>query len=134
MRTSKMTSLLGVLSATVLAVAVAGSVVPASAAIRMGGGGFHGGGFGRPTLAAGLIAGSRIATFVADLAFGDSALYSWDFPGWVPYYGYYCSPYWRSVNPWIRLVGPAVSGSFARGLAKPLSGQSRKWNTVSPVG
>jgi hypothetical protein len=55
MRTSKMTSLLDVLSATVLAVAVAGSVVPASAAIRMGGGGFHGGGFG--TLAAGLIAG-----------------------------------------------------------------------------
>lgn len=48
MRTLKMTSLLGVLSATVLAVAVAGSVVPASAAIRMGGGGFHGGGFGRP--------------------------------------------------------------------------------------
>jgi hypothetical protein len=51
MRTSKMTSLLGVLSATVLAVAVAGSVVPASAAIRMGGGGFgrphFGGGFDR---------------------------------------------------------------------------------------
>jgi hypothetical protein len=59
MRTSKMTSLLDVLSATVLAVAVAGSVVPASAAIRMGGGGFHGGGFGGPHFGGGFDRGLR---------------------------------------------------------------------------
>ena len=48
MRTSIRTSILRILSATALAVAVVGSTGPASAGMRMGGGGggFHGGGFG----------------------------------------------------------------------------------------
>jgi hypothetical protein len=47
MRTSIRTSILRVLSATALAIAVVGSTDPASAGMRMGGGGgFHGGGFG----------------------------------------------------------------------------------------
>src|ERR1700690_297705 len=47
MRTSIRTSMLRVLSATALAIAVVGSTDPASAGMRMGGGGgFHGGRFG----------------------------------------------------------------------------------------
>jgi hypothetical protein len=45
MRTSIRTSILRVLSAAALAVAVVGATGPASA-MRAGGGGFHGGGFG----------------------------------------------------------------------------------------
>ena len=86
MRTSIRTSILRVLSAAALAVAVVGSTGPASA--HGGGGGFHGGGFGGHGFANrgfhhGFVHHGR------GFAFGGS-------PGW----GGYCSPYWWAVNPW----------------------------------
>jgi hypothetical protein len=83
MRTSIRTSILRVLSAAALAVAVVGATGPASA-MRAGGGGFHGGGFGGHGFA------NRGFHRGRSFAFGGS-------PGW----GGYCSPYWWAVNPWL---------------------------------
>jgi hypothetical protein len=95
MRTSIRTSILRVLSAAALAVAVAGSTGPASAHGGGGsfhggggfhGGGFHGGGFGGHGFAN---RGFHQRFRGRGFAFGGS-------PGW----GGYCSPYWWAVNPW----------------------------------
>ena len=93
MRTSIRTSILGVLSAAALAVAVVGATGPASA-MRAGGGGFHGGGFHGGGFHGGGFAGHGFANRGfhrgRGFAFGGS-------PGW----GGYCSPYWWAVNPWL---------------------------------
>jgi len=111
MRTSKMTSILRVISATALAVAVAGSVVPASAGVRMGGGGFggggfHGGGFGGPGFAGrgfngGFGRGFAGRGFHHGFFFRGQRFVVVGSPGWGGYYSYYCSPYWWAVNPWL---------------------------------
>ena len=91
MGTSIRTSILRVLSAAALAVAVGGSTGPASA-MHAGGGGFHGGGFGgfgghgfaNRGFHHGFVSRGRGFAFVGS-------------PGW----GGYCSPYWWAVNPWL---------------------------------
>jgi hypothetical protein len=95
MRRSIRTSILRVLSAAALAVAVVGSTGPASA-MRAGGGGFHGGagfhggggfgghGFANRGFHHGFVFRGRRFAFVGS-------------PGW----GGYCSPYWWAVNPWL---------------------------------
>jgi len=105
MRTSIRISILRVLSATALAVALVGSTGPVSAGIRTGGGGFHGGGFGS-------FGGHGIGGGFPGHGFADHGFHHGfgfrgrrfafvGFPGWGGYYGYYCSPYWWAVNPWL---------------------------------
>ena len=91
------TSILRVLSATALAIAVVGSTDPASAGMRMGGGGFHGGGFG------GFHGGHGFANCGFDHRFGfrGQRFVFVGSPGWGGYYGSYWSPYWWAVNPWL---------------------------------
>jgi hypothetical protein len=123
MRTSIRTSILRVLSATALAVAVVGSTGPASAGMRAGGGGgfhgggggfhgggggfhgggfggFHGGGFGG--FHGGGFGGRGFAGrgFHHGFGFRDRRFAFGGFGGWGGY-GNYCDPYWWSVNPWL---------------------------------
>ena len=104
------TSILRVLSATALAIAVVGSTDPASAGTRMGGGGFHGGGFGHEDILAhayaqcrGFHGGHGFANRGFDHRFGfrGQRFVFVGSPGWGGYYGSYCSPYWWAVNPWL---------------------------------
>ena len=118
MRTSIRTSILRVLSATALAIAVVGSTDPASAGMRMGGGGgFHGGGFGGGGFHGGGFGGGFHGGgfggfhgagfggrgfagrgFHHGFGFRDRRFAFGGGPGWG---GYYCNPYVWSVNPWI---------------------------------
>jgi hypothetical protein len=112
MRTSIRTSMLRILSATALAVAVVGSTGPASAGVRAGGGGgfhgggfggFHGGGFGGRGFGGfhrGGFGGRGFAGrgFHRGFGFRDRRFAFGGFGGWG---GYYCSPYWWSVNPYL---------------------------------
>jgi hypothetical protein len=104
MRTSIRTSILRVLSATALAIAVVGSTDPASAGMRAGGGGgfhgggfgdFHGGGFGGRGFGGRGFAGRG---FHRGFGFRDRRFAFGGFGGWG---GYGCSPYWWSVNPYM---------------------------------
>ena len=94
MRTSIRTSILRVLSATALAIAVVGSTDPASAGMRMGGGGgFHGGGFGGRGFAG-------RGFFHPGFGFRGRRFAFVGFGGWGGWGGW-CNPYWWSVNPWL---------------------------------
>ena len=107
MRTSIRTSILSVLSATALAIAVVGSNDPASAGIRAGGGGgfhgggFHGGGFGGFHGAGFGGRGFAGRGFHRGFGFRDRRFAFGGFGGFGGYGGYYCDPYWWSVNPYL---------------------------------
>jgi hypothetical protein len=121
MRTSIRTSILRVLSATALAIAVVGSTDPASAGMRMGGGGgFHGGGFGGGGFHGGGFGGGFHGGgfggfhgagfggrgfagrgFHHGFGFRDRRFAFGGFGGWGGWGGYYCDPYWWSVNPYL---------------------------------
>jgi hypothetical protein len=120
MRTSIRTSILRVLSATALAIAVVGSTDPASAGIRAGGGGgFHGGGFGGGGFHGGGFGGFHGGGFGGfhgggfggrgfagrgfrrGFGFRDRRFGFAGFGGFGGWGGYYCNPYWWSVNPYL---------------------------------
>ncbi len=130
MRTSIRTSILRVLSATALAIAVVGSTDPASAGMRMGGGGgfhgggfggggfhgggfggggFHGGGFGGGGFHGGGFGGGFHGGGFGGRGFAGRGFHHgfgfrdrrFAFGGFGGYGGYYCDPYWWSVNPYL---------------------------------
>jgi hypothetical protein len=125
MRTSIRTSILRVLSATALAIAVVGSTDPASAGMRAGGGGgFHGGGFGGGGFHGGGFGGGGFGGFHGGgfggfhgagfggrgfagrgfhrgFGFRNRFAFGGGFGGWGGWGGYYCNPYWWSVNPYM---------------------------------
>jgi hypothetical protein len=133
MRASIRTSLLRILSATALAVAAVGSTDPALAGMRMGGrggfhgggfGGFHGGGFGG--FHGGGFGGRGFAGrgFHHGFGFRDRRFGFAGFGGWGGY-GYYCDPYWWSVNPWLCSTEPIRFVGLVEARGEPNARQIR---------